>query len=62
VSARGRRYARPRIRQRTARGRRLYVHEVRCRCGWAELVGGNRAIALAVADAHWHGTHRRRSA
>jgi len=50
------------MRQRTARGRRLWVYELRCRCGWAQLVGGNRAIALAVADAHWRDTHRRRSA
>jgi len=62
VTARVRRYARPRIRQRTARGRRLWVYELRCRCGWAQLIGGTKAIALAVADAHWHDTHRRRSA
>jgi hypothetical protein len=54
-----RRYARPRIRQRrTLRGRPCYVFDLRCSCGWAEVVGGNGQIALAVADAHWHAAHR----
>ena len=51
-----RRYARPRIRQRSARGRRLYAYELRCRCGWTRTVAGSQ-IALATADAHWR-AHR----
>jgi hypothetical protein len=52
-----RRYARPTVRQRVARGRRQYLHDARCRCGWTATVAGWRA-ALAVADAHWHQAHR----
>ena len=49
-----RRYARPRIRQRrTLRGRPCYVFDLRCACGWSEVVGGTYRIALRVADAHW---------
>jgi hypothetical protein len=60
VSAR--RHARPRIRQRTARaGGRLYVFELRCACGWTQLVAGRQA-AQAIADQHWHQTHRGRPA
>ena len=56
-----RRYARPAIRQRIARGRRLYVYELRCGCGWTRLVAGSQT-ALAAGDAHWRDAHRRRSA
>jgi hypothetical protein len=62
VSAR--RYARPRIRRLVARnGRRLYVFELRCRCGWTRLIAGSQN-ALVIADAHWHAHRdpRRRSA
>jgi hypothetical protein len=58
---RARRHARPRIRQRVAGGRRLYVFELRCACGWTQLVAG-RQTALAVADDHWHQAHRGRLA
>ncbi len=51
-----RRYPRPTIRQRVARGRRLWVYELRCRCGWTATVAGWRA-ALAASDQHWH-AHR----
>ena len=59
-----RRYGRPRIRQRVARGRRLYVFELRCGCGWTATVAGWRA-ALAASDQHWRDhrdAFRRRSA
>ena len=54
-----RRYARPRVRQRrTLTGRPCYVFDLRCACGWSEVVGGNGQVALAVADAHWFAAHR----
>jgi hypothetical protein len=34
------------------------VFDLRCACGWSQVVGGNGQIALAVADAHWHAAHR----
>ena len=53
------RYARPRVRQLTGRGRRLWVYELRCRCGWTHLVGGGTShAALAAADQHWRTHHR----
>ena len=59
-----RRFARPTVRQRASRGRRLWVFELRCRCGWVGLVGGTGRAALAAADAHWraHRDPRRRPA
>jgi hypothetical protein len=54
-----RRYARPRIHQRrTLRGRPCYVFDLRCSCGWSEIVGGNGVIAQIVADRHWVAVHR----
>ncbi len=52
------RYARPRIRQRTRWGRRLYVYDLRCRCGWTQSIGGTGQAALAWADWHWRACHR----
>jgi hypothetical protein len=54
-----RRFARPRIRQRRTRdGRRCWIYDLSCRCGWTEVVAGTGLIALAAADAHWHAAHR----
>jgi hypothetical protein len=34
------------------------VFDLRCSCGWSEVVGGNGVIAQIVADRHWVAVHR----